>query len=196
MEQYGLTLVTPPTAEPLTLDEVKLWLKIEHAAEDTLLDGLIRAARLLAERLYDRQLVTATWRATCDRFEPRAIKLPRGPLRSVTSVQYLDTAGALQTLDPSAYEVDGAREPGTVGPAYGQAWPATRCQAQAVRITYQSGYGGAADVPEPIKAALKFAIAMWCRRRGDGTEEIDPGLLSLPSATHQMLTAYWPGSYP
>lgn len=196
MDDYGLTLVTGPATEPVTLAEAKSWLRVDHAADDAVITALVSAARQLAERQYDRQLVSATWRLTLRRFPCGEIRLPRCPLRSVTSVQYLDADGALQTLDSSYYVADAAADPGELSPAWGYSWPVTYPHPQAVRVTYQSGYGAASDVPEPIKAALKYTVACWFQRRGDGELEVDAAKLSLPSATAAMLMAYWPGVYP
>lgn len=65
---YSLALVTPPAAEPLSLAEAKLHLKVEIPDDDALIGSLITAARLYVERSLGRQLVTATWRASWDRF--------------------------------------------------------------------------------------------------------------------------------
>jgi uncharacterized phiE125 gp8 family phage protein len=196
LTHQGLVLTSAPSAEPVTLAEAKDWLRVDGDADDALIEGLISVARSLAERFFDRSLVTQAWTAYYDRFDCWEIRLPRGPLQAVNSVQYLDTAGDLQTLDAESYEADETRDPGTVQPAYAEVWPATRCAPKAVRVTFTSGYGSAAEVPEPVKAALKFAVSMWYRRRGDGAEEIDPGKLALPQASQMMLMAYWPGSYP
>lgn len=195
---YGLRLVSPPAAEPVSLIEAKAWLKVEHTADDTLISGLISAARILAERMFGCQFVTATWQLTLEGFPEggERIELPRGPLQSVTSIQYVDTDGEDQTLDASEYEVDETRDPGFVQPVDAGYWPQARYwQVKTVQVTYQSGYGAAAAVPEPIKAALKFAVASWYTRRGDGDTEVDLAKLALPAVSQMMLMDYWSGNY-
>lgn len=79
------------------------------------------------------------------------ILLPRSPLRSVTSIQYYDTDGVLQTLASGAYIVDTISEPGRITPAAGTAWPSTQNRANAVLITFDAGYGAnGATVPQGI----------------------------------------------
>src|SRR5581483_2308224 len=62
------------------------------------------------------------------------IRLPKSPLRSVVSVQYVDTGGNPQTLDPSRYLTDLVGQPGRIAPAYGTFWPITRRQINAVTV--------------------------------------------------------------
>lgn len=79
------------------------------------------------------------------------ILLPRSPLQSLSSIQYYDPAGALQTLASSAYLVDNFSEPGRITPAPDTTWPATQARANAVLITFVAGYGGSgASVPQSI----------------------------------------------
>lgn len=86
------------------------------------------------------------------------IFLPKPPLQSVTSIKYIDTDGAQQTLDPSLYIVDTASEPGRLTPAYGQTWPTIREQANAVEIVFVCGYGLAAAVPAGIKRWMQIRV--------------------------------------
>ena len=192
MDQYGLTLVTAPAEEPVSLAEAKAWLRLSHDADDAVVQGLVSAARLLAEREYDRQLVTATWRLTLPRFPCREIRLPRGPLQSITSVQYRDTTGTLQTLSASYYEADAACDPGLVQPAYGRVWPSTREMVQAVRVTFVAGYGSPQQVPQSIRNAIKMAVAWWYERRGDEAETVER---ELPEACHRLLRLHWNGVF-
>ena len=67
---------------------------------------LIQAATAKAEELCWRQLITATWVAKCDRWPATELWLPKPPLQSVNSIQYVDAAGDTQTLDTSVYDVD------------------------------------------------------------------------------------------
>ncbi|MBN9265961.1 MAG: phage gp6-like head-tail connector protein [Hyphomicrobium sp.] len=72
-----VTLVTGPSVEPVTLDELKAWAKIDSADEDALLTSLIAAARDAAEQYLRRALITQTVRLTLD-LDGRGIDLPEG----------------------------------------------------------------------------------------------------------------------
>jgi hypothetical protein len=68
-------------------------------------------------------------------------------------------------LAPVDYVLDNIREPGWIVPAFGEAWPETRDQINAVRVTYTAGYlaGGTNDqrraaVPMPIRQWIMLAV--------------------------------------
>lgn len=154
--------ITTP-AEPVTLAEAKLHLRVTDAAEDALVSLYISAARESCEDRLDATLPTTSWRLTLDKF-PDAIELLRGPLVSVEAVRYIDAAGATQTLAPQDYTVDSAGSPGYVVPAYGKAWPETRDQVNAVVVEFTAGR---ASIPAPLKAWILLAVGdMYANREG------------------------------
>jgi uncharacterized phiE125 gp8 family phage protein len=133
-------LIVPPACEPITLAQAKLHLHAPSAnTEDDLISALIAAARKHAETFTRRVIIGQTRKLVLDGF-PSLIKLPTSPLRSVSSIQYVDTAGALQTLDPAHYRVDKDSDEPRIQPAYGEVWPTTRDVIGAVSITYVCGY--------------------------------------------------------
>lgn len=201
---YGLTLVTAPTEEPVTLGEVKAWLRQDEGADDAVITGMIiPTARDLAERLLGRQLCTATWRLTLDGFpraggwafldsawllpDPHTIRLPKAPLRSVTHVKYYDLDNTLQTLAASVYDVDAASDPGRVTLGMNQVWPVTRLRPGAVQVTFEAGYGAAQAVPPVVRTAVAMASAFLYEHRGEGPAE------RLPAHCEQLLLSNWNG---
>jgi hypothetical protein len=129
-------LYTPPYAEPVHLDEMKLHLRVDIDDDDTLIASIIRAAREHVESFTGRQLVAATWKLFLDEFPTQcgwsemsnaywrrwrddpygwnAIRLGHSPLIAVDSIQYVDTNGATQTLASSVYTVDANTEPARI----------------------------------------------------------------------------------
>lgn len=177
-----LTLVTVPASEPLTLAEAKTWLRIDESADDSRVAAMIAAAREVIEEHTGRQLITATWRLTLDEFPEWAIDLPRGPVQSITAVQYVDTAGDTQTLSSASYRFVAAQN--LIEPAYGLSWPITRSQAGAVTIDYVSGTSTA---PERAKQAMRFLLAHW---------DMDPASVGkLPEGAESLLHSLWCGRY-
>lgn len=131
-------LVAPPTVEPLTRTRAKLHLKSSLTAEDALVDGWIAAARGHFETFCRRAAVLQTRMLLLDCF-PGCIELARSPARSVLSIQYLDSAGALQTLATSVYRVDLKSLPARIVLDFGQVWPQTFPVVNAVLVTYTAG---------------------------------------------------------
>lgn len=182
IEYSSLRQIVAPTSEPLTLAEAKAFARIDDAIEDELVTELIRWARETVENFTGRQLLTARWQLKADRFPfPDAIiELPKPPLISagelssyVAIVQYIDTNGTSQTFADTLYAADIAAEPGRLYPSYGQSWPATRTQPEAVTITYHAGYGANIDaVPRTrigwntLRLGMKMLIEHRYNKRG------------------------------
>lgn len=112
------------------------------------------------------------------RFMPY-LELPGGgldPITPIAAFSYVDPNGVTQTLSSSVYSVDFVTEPGRVHLAYGQAWPQTREQWNAVVIRYNVGWA-VADVPEPIKQAILLQLSAMYEARSpvalEGNTTID-----------------------
>jgi uncharacterized phiE125 gp8 family phage protein len=174
------TLITPP-ASPITLVEAKAHLRVDHADDDTLIGGLIGAAVAYLDGwsgVLGRALEEQTWEIGLDVFPCKEIRLPLGPLVSVTSVKYTDPAGLEQTVDPADYEVDARPVEGWIVPAADFSWPATMDTINAVRVRWVAGTG----CPLPVKHAALLLIAHWYATReaaGATSAEIPLGVDAL-----------------
>lgn len=191
---HALSLVTAATTDPITLEEVKEALRIDHSDEDPWLKSLISAATRYVERVSSRQLINATYRLSLDSFPDFEIRLPKPPLSSITTVAYVNTAGSSTTVSSTAYDVDTYSEPGRLTPSFNDTWPATRNEINAVNITYVAGYGAAAsNVPATTKHALKLLIAHWNENR----EAVLTGVASkeVEFAVNALLGSEEYGSY-
>lgn len=169
-----LQLVTPPAEEPVSLIDAKLHLRVDFDEDDTLIASLITAARLAAETKTGRQFTTARWKMVLDSFpgpslmgvpagQPftlpgHAILLPKCPVQSVVSINYLDMGAVLQTMPAATYTVDNACEPARITPVFGQIWPICLPQIGAVSVIFDAGYGTAAEVPQGIKSWIKLRV--------------------------------------
>ena len=167
---YNLTLKTPPATEPLTLTQIKDYLKIsdyeEYATEDAYLTSLITAAREYCEDFQNRAYITQVWEMAMPYF-PGEIEIPKGKLQSIGSITYKNSAGVTATLTANTEYVVSARGIlGRVVPAYGKAWPSfVPFPLDAVIITFTCGYGAASDVPEKVIQAMKLLISHWFNNR-------------------------------
>lgn len=186
----GLTLLSAPSTEPMSVDEAKLHLRETSSSQDSLILSLITAARQYAETFTRRAIPKQSWRLSLDSFPADGrIRIPMPPLLAVSSVKYTDSAGAEQTLDPSKYLVDLASLPGKIDRAYGVIWPITRCQPNAVRIEFDCGYSDSpAGIPEGLKSAMKLLIGSWYENR----EAVNVGniVTQIPMAAESLLWSY------
>jgi uncharacterized phiE125 gp8 family phage protein len=168
---YLLATIANNTATTYTDNIADASLGAEAPSTNTTLDQLlarfIRTARQMAETATRRALITQTLDLYLDSFPFWEVTLPRPKLQSVTSITYVDDNGVTQTLDTSLYLVDTTTEPARITPAFGEVWPTTRWQTNAVRIRYVAGYGAtAASVPECVKDWMLFQInTMWNTRQ-------------------------------
>jgi uncharacterized phiE125 gp8 family phage protein len=133
---------------------------------DPYLTMLIKSARMHAEQVLNRYLITQTVDAYFDEF-PDLIQLP--PLQSVSAITYLDTTSAEQTLAADQYTVDAVSIPARITPAYNVTWPSTYEQTNAVKVRFVAGYGNAADVPANIKNWMLMRIKTLYETRDHAT---------------------------
>ena len=172
----ALKLTTAATVPAVTLAEAKAHCRVEVSDDDTLLTAMIVAATDAAEQMTGRALMAQTWKLTLDAF-PCALALTRLPVQSVTDLSYVDSAGVVQSLDPSLYALDNLDDfgPAYVIPAYGLTWPQSRSQANAVQLSFIAGYSSAAAVPEPFKSWIKLQVgAMYEHREAFADKQTYP----------------------
>jgi len=186
----GLKRTTPPDPGQTTVSLETLRVNLRLPPGDGSLDDelrrLIAAASEIFEEATWRALLTQTWRLTLRRFPCHGILLPRPPLVEVTSVQYVDADGVLQTLDEELYHVAADCEPARLEPAYGEVWPTTRCQNEAVRVTYTAGYG---TTPESIPALYRDAMLLIAADRFKNREATsDRTLTQVPMSAAWILS--------
>lgn len=185
----SLKLYTAPAAEPISLAEAKLHLRVDIADDDELITAQIKAAREYVEQLANRSLITQTWEYTLEAFpDGNQIVLPRPPLVSVTSVVYTDYTGTAATFSSLYYTVDTYAEPGQIVLKYGQLWPAVAlATVNGVCIRYTAGYGATgASVPQRLRQAILLLLGHWYENR----EAVQFGNLmpqELPFAVQALL---------
>lgn len=184
-----LKLVTEPAAEPVTLTEAKLHLRVDHSADDDLITALIVTARQRAEHLTGRALITQSWERVLDAFPPVSLELGKAPAVSVTSVTYTNTAGTDVVVDPADYTLDSTTDEGrgwVLPSATLSVWPSTYDTVNAVRVRFVAGYGASgASVPAAIRQFILLEIGTLYKMR----ESIVAGvsISELPGSYHERL---------
>jgi uncharacterized phiE125 gp8 family phage protein len=165
-----LVQTSESTAEPVTLGEAKVFLRMESTdstAEDGLIEDFISVARRRAETITGRTLVTSSYSLFLDRFESinHVIELPLPPLSTVSAdvvITYVKdtTAGDTTTIGSTVFTVDPDSEPGRIYPTFDNEWPADiRDQRKAVTIQFAAGYTAANPVPTGILNWIKMDVA-------------------------------------
>lgn len=173
-----LRLITPPASLPVTLAEARDYLRVDSDFEDAGISALIAAAvNLLDGRngILGRCLEPQTWELVLDRFPTGAeIRLPLGPVASVTSIAFTDPAGAEGIVAAPDFELDAMSAFGAwIVPHSGFAWPATMEVVNAVRVRFVAGTG----TPAGVKAAILDMVASRYDARGAG-KLLTPGIVA------------------
>lgn len=190
-----LELVTAPATEPVTLTEAKDHARISGSSDDALVTAFIVAAREAAEAYLGRSIIAQAWRMWLDAWPSAGaeqwwdgvrdgavtelhaghVRLPLGPVTSVTHVKTYTDADVASTLSASAYYVDG---PGArIVLRSGSSWPIPSRVANGIEIQWVSGWANAGAVPETVKAGIRTHVASMVEHRGD---EAPIGRLAMP----------------
>lgn len=176
-----------PGAEPVTLAELKQYLRLGHASEDDFLVGLIRAAREDLERATGLALIEQDWRLVLDRVPSNGIVLlPRHPVREVAAVTFYDADGAAHVLSADEYQADTVSRPARIVIA-------TRLDGlrmmNGLEIDFACGFGEAGpDVPDILRRAITLLAAHWYEFRTSYGPSEQP--VSYPAGYDRMISAY------
>jgi uncharacterized phiE125 gp8 family phage protein len=174
----GLRLIKPPAAvEPLSLDEIKQALRVDHTDDDEVLQTYMTSAREWVEKRVQAKIALETWELVIDVFPVYEIMLPFGPVVSITSIKYDDALGLEQTMPPSEYELDNTNPIPWIFAADG--WPETMNTFNAVRIRFVAGYVDPQEAPRPLVAAMTLK-----------TKELYDGE-NVETTVHHLLTNYY-----
>jgi hypothetical protein len=191
LHQYrGHVITVPPATEPVTLAEVKAQLVIDGTADDAMLTDFIAEARQELEDITGLALITQEWRLSLDRWPgarepwwdgvrqgalselsgvPGQVAMPRYPLVTIDDVTVYGLDGVGVAVDVAAtFDVDTYQKPGRMALRFGQTWPIALRPTNAIEVEYTAGYGAAANVPGPIKRAIRNMVAHMYAHRGDG----------------------------
>ena len=173
----SLVLTSAPAVEPVPVAEAKAHLRLDHAGEDTLIATLIATARQHIEAALGLALITQSWSYRLDAWpKGGAVALPLRPVQAIGAVRVSAADGAIVTLAPDRYLLDGAGvSPRLVATA--PPWPRPGLAAQGIEIAFTAGYGNAGSaVPAPLRQALLLLVAHWYEHR----EPVQFGAVAAP----------------
>jgi len=182
----GLVRTSDPAAEPLSLTEAKAHLRVDFSDDDTLITALIKSARQAVEQATSRSLITQTWQLTLDTFPSTgAIRLPMGPVQSVTSVNSYDEDDTETLFAATNYLVDTAGD--RLALNLDAVWPSDLRPYNAGVITYVTGYGNAStDVPDDLILATRMLVGHYYENR----EAVGASMSTLPLGAQALLQPY------
>ena len=179
-------VITAPTYEPISANDVAEYLRVDDvAADQDLLDSLITAGRQYLEQYLSRPIATQTLEEALTGWaDPIVLD---SSLQSVTSIKYLDLNGVEQTLASNQYLVDTYSEPAQITPAYNVTYPELYAVPNNVKVRYVAGYtsGGSPDLnpmPKPMRFAMMLIIGdLYANREAGGEKayQVNPTVENL-----------------
>lgn len=157
-------LKTGPVVRAVSLISLKSHLKVSDDDENLLTEILDDATSAL-ELWLGRSFISQTWELTLEgkEFPPSSdiIRLPHGPLISVTSVKWWDTDGDEQTFSSGSYTVHTGKG-SKIFLNNGAAWPSGVRWRKSAVIEYISGDGTASSgVPGNLRLAIRMLVGHY-----------------------------------
>ncbi len=184
-------LITPPSGQPIDLDDAKLHLRLtDDTTDDPLVMALIERARLYCEKHTGRAFGTQTWEAYLNYWPGRNyIDLPMPPLQSVTSVKYVDSTGTETTMtEDTDYLVDADSDIGRIVLPYGKSWPSfVAYPINPIRIRFVAGY---TDLPEPLQQAMLLLVGNWYENREEVADMIGGKMERVHFGANALMAQY------
>lgn len=206
--------ISGPTSEPFTLAQARAFLRLDlpgfpgDTSQDTLISSWITAARQMIELATDTTIGAQTLEIVLDSFAPDPywigssamrplIELPRGPVRSITSIEYV----AADQADPTVYATVPVGTyfltvnwPQRVALRAGAAWPSVSAQGESVRIRYLAGFAVGADtagqmVGDDLIAAMRLLLGHFWLNRAATTTATSAAQAELPLGVQSII---WP----
>jgi uncharacterized phiE125 gp8 family phage protein len=160
---WTIRRTSSPQSLAVSLDEAKAHLRVAGSDQDGLILLLIESATEKLERDIERCFVQATWEQSQCSFpaDGGQIKLNMGGTISISSVSYVDTDGATQTLDPAEYSLDIGRN-GVTCLNDDSGWPETLTTISGrdvVTISFTCGIADGDCLPRLFKHGILLETA-------------------------------------
>lgn len=182
-----VALTTPPTTEPLTIEEIKYHLRIDHDHEDALLQETLKASRRYVEFASGRKLITQGWRQYETKFpENYQLQLRVAPVRQLVAITAFDGDGEPSVVAADMAELVRGSEPACLRFS-SQFQPAlAECGLEVDLIVGMGDLG--VEVDEALKRAILLLVAHWYEFRGSVAPSQQP--VSLPAGFEALMALY------
>jgi uncharacterized phiE125 gp8 family phage protein len=125
----------------------------------------VTASRIHVEAQTPRALITQHWRLSFDCWpESGRIAIRPAPLQALTAARVFDVDGNAHTVDLQAFVPDLGASALAFAP---WAMPQPERLAAGIELDVTVGYGdGPANVPEPLRQAIRLLMGHWYDNRG------------------------------
>jgi uncharacterized phiE125 gp8 family phage protein len=156
-----LAELEPPAAEPVSVAELKTFLRLSGSEEDALLAAFLRTGRAMCEAFTRLTLMQRSFAETLGGAGPR--RLTASPVTQVTWVETLTPDGATAAIPPAMWSV-------TVDPDGVATIGAPAADRDRLRVQYRAGLSPDWNgIPEPLRqGVIRLAAHLFANRDGSG----------------------------
>ena len=152
-----ITDLMPPDSEPVTLEAAKLFLRIDHDDEDSLITDLIRSAREQVETLCAQTLIKRQRQAIWTSPFSSCLRFPTSPVQSVSSLVVYYANGQEQAM--TEFETNLRAMPATLTFDIPKG-------VSTIVATVNAGYGTSVDdIPMPLRQAILLLVGQGYEQR-------------------------------
>lgn len=194
MHSTNQSIITKPAINPISRDEVKLRLRIQHDLDNDVVDSLITEGVQYVEKYTNRALITQTRSLSYDCFPNAAsIELRNGPIQFISEVELRLADGTTEVIyqpfpadvaiGTDHYYLTDASNRGALTLLNHKTWDDRELiPKEGIHIQYVCGYGdNADDVPQPIIGAIVEYVRHFYHNNGEG---------QLPESVKKSLNQY------
>jgi len=163
--QFIYKLITAG-ADPVTLDDMKSYLKDPPDADDALITSMIGAATEWGQKYTGREFTDNEWSLLLDCFDIR-IEVRRSPVATIDKVEYL-VSGSNVEVSADVYYLKFGNFTSEILLNEDKEWPTDGDdREQGITITFTTEQFRCG---ESIDTAIKQHVAFWYANRGDCNE--------------------------
>lgn len=163
-------------ASIVSLTDAKAHLRIDHDEDDVLVSALVSAATETVSARTGVVLGAETWAFSVGP-QDGALVLPVAPVRSITSISYIDRDGATLAADTDDFRLYADPHRPWIEPV--TAWPVVADRPDAITVTVAAGL---TSLPDALRVAVMMLAGHWYQHReaaSDGVAELPLGVAEL-----------------
>ena len=177
------TLYQAPASEPVSIPEVRAFLRIDGEQEDALLAALVRSARTVCESFIGKRLLRAEYSEDFLLSQASHVRLGERPFHVLTLAQLERAQGGFEPLSEDEYRLDetadGSVEMRVLTPY---------SRNDRLHVRYRAGsYDDWNQVPEPIRHGLMRMVAHFHTHRDSMQDDRPPAIIAALWRPYRML---------
>lgn len=163
MSILKLLLTAEPLIEPVSMAELKAFLRVDYDDDDDLIEAMLKAVRKQCENFTGRALIEQTYSLFLDEIDKDHIQLPRQPLLEIIEVKLYDSDDNSLIYNPINYGVDLIS-----GKLVLKNQVSAGREYNGIEISFKAGYGSNRDdVPSDLREGIKRSVSYLYENRGN-----------------------------